>query len=185
MLLSHKNLFNFRATFSLVNKRTFARSQNSTDWKLALRQVTVYTNSRLALPPKLHRQASAIRGPGGTVSSHSEQGYALREKSSSTSQFMIQTDIRAHQCSLKTFTRHWMPWLCYLMKILLNAVIMSNFNYCHLIWLFCSKAANSTGNRMHKRALRVLYQNFEFSFEELPSRHDDVTINVKAYRNCH
>ena len=29
-------------------------------------------------------------------------------------------------------------------RILLNAVIMSNFNYCPLIWLFCSKAANST-----------------------------------------
>ena len=37
ILLSHKNLFNFRATFSLVNKRTFARSQNSTDWKLAFK----------------------------------------------------------------------------------------------------------------------------------------------------
>ena len=37
MLLSRNNLFNFRATFSLVNKRISARSENSTDWKLALR----------------------------------------------------------------------------------------------------------------------------------------------------
>ena len=36
MLLSRNNLFNFRATFSLVNKRISARSENSTDWKLAL-----------------------------------------------------------------------------------------------------------------------------------------------------
>ena len=36
MLLSRSNLFNFRATFSLVNKRISARSENSTDWKLAL-----------------------------------------------------------------------------------------------------------------------------------------------------
>ena len=64
-------------------------------------------------------------------------------------------------------------------RILFNAVIMSNFNYCPLIWLFCSKAANSTINRVHKRALRVLYQDFESSFEELLSRHDDVTIHVK------
>ena len=28
-------------------------------------------------------------------------------------------------------------------KLLLNAVIMSNFSYCPLIWLFCSKAANN------------------------------------------
>ena len=32
-LLSHNNLFNFRATFSLVNNRISARSENSTDWK--------------------------------------------------------------------------------------------------------------------------------------------------------
>ena len=64
-------------------------------------------------------------------------------------------------------------------RILFNAVIMSNFNYCPLIWLFCSKAANSTINRVHKRALRVLYQDLESSFEELLSRHDDVTIHVK------
>ena len=27
-------------------------------------------------------------------------------------------------------------------KLLLNTVVMSNFQYCTLIWLFCSKAAN-------------------------------------------
>ena len=64
-------------------------------------------------------------------------------------------------------------------RILFNADIMSNFNYCPLIWLFCSNAANSTINRVHKRALRVLYQDFESSFEELLSRHDDVTIHLK------
>ena len=38
MLLSRNNLFNFRATFSLViNKRISARPENSTDWKLALK----------------------------------------------------------------------------------------------------------------------------------------------------
>ena len=65
-------------------------------------------------------------------------------------------------------------------RILFNAVIMSNFNYCPLIWLFCNKAANSTINQMHKRALTVLYQDLEPSSEELLSRHDDVTIHT-----CH
>ena len=35
MLLSCNNLFNFRATFSLVNNKISTRSENSTDWKLA------------------------------------------------------------------------------------------------------------------------------------------------------
>ena len=56
---------------------------------------------------------------------------------------------------------------------------MSNFNYCPLIWLLCSKAADSTINLVHKRALRVLYQDFESTFEDFLSRHDDVTIHVK------
>ena len=37
MLLSRNNLFNFRATFSPVNKRISARSENFTDWKLAFK----------------------------------------------------------------------------------------------------------------------------------------------------
>ena len=36
-LLSRNYPFNFRATFSLSNKRISARSENSTDWKSALR----------------------------------------------------------------------------------------------------------------------------------------------------
>ena len=62
---------------------------------------------------------------------------------------------------------------------LLNAIIMSNFNYCPLIWMFCSKTANKSINRAHKRAVRVLYKEFESCFEELLSRHGDVTIHVK------
>ena len=64
-------------------------------------------------------------------------------------------------------------------NILFNAVIMSNFYYCLLIWLFCSKAANNNMSRVHKRALKVMYQDFESTFEELLSRHEDVTIYVK------
>ena len=40
------------------------------------------------------------------------------------------------------------------------AVILSNFNYCPLIWLFCKK-------RTHKRALRILYKDCESPFETL------------------
>ena len=67
-------------------------------------------------------------------------------------------------------------------RVFFNAVIMSNFNYCPLIWLFCSKAANSSINRVEKSALKVLYQHFESSCEEFLSRHDDVTTHVKNQR---
>ena len=53
------------------------------------------------------------------------------------------------------------------MKAFSRSVIMSNFNYCPLIWLFHSKAANSTINRVHKRV-------------ELLSRHDDKRTSETA-----
>ena len=38
-------------------------------------------------------------------------------------------------------------------KLLLNFVVMSNFSYCPLKWLFCSKVANNEINRTHKHEL--------------------------------
>ena len=68
-------------------------------------------------------------------------------------------------------------------KLLLNAVIMSSFSYCPLIWLFCSKAANNEINRTHKRALRTLYRDCESNFEELLVRDDTKTIHTKNLQN--
>ena len=50
-----------------------------------------------------------------------------------------------------------------------NAVILSNFNYCPLIWLFCNKGAYKEIDRTHKRALRILYKEYECPFQTLLS----------------
>ena len=60
-----------------------------------------------------------------------------------------------------------------------NTIILSNFNYCPLVWLFCSDAANDEINREHKRCLRILYQDYESSFQLLLSRDNRQTIHVK------
>ena len=49
--------------------------------------------------------------------------------------------------------------------ILYNSFILSNFNYCPLIWMFCGKTSNDDINRLHKRALRVLLDDYESTFE--------------------
>ena len=41
-------------------------------------------------------------------------------------------------------------------KLLLNSVVMSNFCYCSLVWLLCSKVVNNEVNRTHKCELRTL-----------------------------
>ena len=60
-----------------------------------------------------------------------------------------------------------------------NAVILSNFNYCPLIWLFCNKGANKEIDRTHKRALRILYKDYESPFETLLTRSDSFYIHVR------
>ena len=60
-----------------------------------------------------------------------------------------------------------------------HTIILSNFNYCPLLWLFSSDAANDEINRAPKRCLRILYQDYESSFQLLLSRDNSQTIHVK------
>ena len=48
MLLSRNNLFNFRATFSLVNNKISARLENSTDWKDAFKACAYDSHATIA-----------------------------------------------------------------------------------------------------------------------------------------
>ena len=52
-------------------------------------------------------------------------------------------------------------------SLLYNSLILTNFSYCPLMWMFCGKTANEEVNRVHKRALRVLLNDFASPFEEL------------------
>ena len=51
-----------------------------------------------------------------------------------------------------------------------NVVIMSNFNYCPLIWLFCNKGGNKKIDPAHKRALKILHNYFDSSLQSLLAR---------------
>jgi len=61
--------------------------------------------------------------------------------------------------------------------ILCNSFIKSQLNYCPLIWMFCGNVANKDLNRIHKRALRIL-QNDYSSFEELLRKSNECTIRA-------
>ena len=41
----------------------------------------------------------------------------------------------------------------------MNAFEMSQFNYCPLIWMFHNRALNNRIDKIHERALRLVYQN--------------------------
>ena len=65
------------------------------------------------------------------------------------------------------------------LRILMRAFVISQFQYCPLVWMFHSRHANNKMNRMHERALRIARKDFESSFNTLLEKDDSVSIHVK------
>ena len=57
--------------------------------------------------------------------------------------------------------------------------VMSNFKYCPLIWIFCGKGANNKINKIHKQALRVLFNDYDTPFNDLLARSNEKTVHVQ------
>ena len=64
-------------------------------------------------------------------------------------------------------------------RIMMNAFIQSQFSYCPLVWMFCSRALNDKINSIHKRALRLVYLDFTSSFADLLKKDNSVTIHQR------
>ena len=52
-------------------------------------------------------------------------------------------------------------------KVLINSFIYGNFNYCPLIYHFCSKNPQSKIENIQKRALRFLLNDYESDYKTL------------------
>ena len=66
--------------------------------------------------------------------------------------------------------------------VLINCYIMSYFYYCPIIWMFCHKKEYKLIERTHKRALRILLNNFEADYSTLLELSKSVSIHVKHLR---
>ena len=64
-------------------------------------------------------------------------------------------------------------------KLLFNAFIMSQFAYCPLVWMFYDRNINMKINRLHERALRIVYKDDVSSFEELLRKDKGFTIHER------
>ena len=49
---------------------------------------------------------------------------------------------------------------------LFNSIIKSQFSYCALVWMFCSRRSNSLVNNVHERALRIVSDDQNNSYSE-------------------
>jgi ribonuclease P/MRP protein subunit RPP40 len=62
-------------------------------------------------------------------------------------------------------------------RILMKAFIESQFSYCPLIWMFCSRKMNRKINHIHERALRLVYDDYTSAFSDLLKRDNSVCIH--------
>ena len=68
-------------------------------------------------------------------------------------------------------------------KILMKSFVISQFNYCPIIWMYCQRKSNNLINRIHERALRIAYNDYESNFNQLLEKDNSVTIhhrNIQA-----
>ena len=61
----------------------------------------------------------------------------------------------------------------------MNAFITSQFSYCPLVWMLHSRTLNNRINKIHEKALRLVYNNETFFFDDLQKRDKSVSIHQK------
>ena len=74
----------------------------------------------------------------------------------------------SRQCAILPFKRR---------KMLMNAFFSSQFSYCPLVWMFCSRNMNTKINNLQYRALRIVYRDDTSTFQELLEKDGSITVH--------
>ena len=64
-------------------------------------------------------------------------------------------------------------------RIIMKAFVHSQFGYCPLIWMFHNRTLNNKINRIHERALRIVYRDKTSNFTELLQKDNAVTVHQR------
>ena len=64
-------------------------------------------------------------------------------------------------------------------KTVMKTFILSHFGYCPLVWMFHSRKLNNRIDRIHKRALRIVYKDNTSSFKELLAKDESYSIHER------
>ena len=64
-------------------------------------------------------------------------------------------------------------------RILMKTFVESQFGYCPLIWMFHSRKVNSKINHLQERSLRIVYNDYITSFEDLLKKDNFFKIHHK------
>ena len=61
----------------------------------------------------------------------------------------------------------------------MKTFINSQFGYCPLVWMSLSRKLNNRINRIHERALRVVYNDESSTFDELLIKYNSVKVDER------
>ena len=64
-------------------------------------------------------------------------------------------------------------------KELYKSMIKSQFSYCPLVWMSCSRQSNNLINKIHERSLRISYNDQKTSYQNLLETHNEITIHQR------
>ena len=64
-------------------------------------------------------------------------------------------------------------------RMLFTSFIISQFNYCPIVWMCYGRGLSNKINHIHERALRIVYRDKKSSFETLLTRDKSMSIYVK------
>ena len=67
-------------------------------------------------------------------------------------------------------------------EVLINSFVYANFNYCPLIWHFCSSKSIRKIEQIQIRRLRTLYNDFGGDYKTLLDKSGERSIDVKRLR---
>ena len=62
-------------------------------------------------------------------------------------------------------------------SLLISSYVKSQFQYCPLIWMFCSKTSMKKINRIHEKSLRIIYNDYVSDYNNLLSLSNKPTIH--------
>ena len=64
----------------------------------------------------------------------------------------------------------------------MKAFIESEFGYYPLVWMFSGRQENNRINHLHERALRIVYNDYKSTFENLLQLDNSVSIQHRNIR---
>ena len=91
-------------------------------------------------------------------------------------------------CSKASQKLHALARVSHFMKTeqkrkIMNSFINSHFGYCPLVWMLHSRKLNNRINKIHERALRLVYNDNVSTFEELLTKSNSVSVHHKNIQN--